>query len=80
MCKNVNVNNFLSTKDNYLKLSTITNNDILFPTMPCCMIKTDKYVNLHRLTFQKLQTELKYDNLYFEENTVFKSKILKNPG
>ena len=34
MCKNVSVNNFLSTEDNYLKLSTITHNDILFPTMP----------------------------------------------
>ena len=34
MCKNVNVNNFLSTKGNYLKLSTITYNDILFPTVP----------------------------------------------
>ena len=34
MCKNVSVNNFLSTKDNYLKLSTITHNDILFSTMP----------------------------------------------
>ena len=34
MCKNVSVNNFLSTKDNYLKLSTITHNDIPFPTDP----------------------------------------------
>ena len=33
MCKNVSVNNFLSTKDNYLKLSTITHNDFLFPTV-----------------------------------------------
>ena len=32
MCKNVSGNNFLSTKDNYLKLST-THNDILFPTV-----------------------------------------------
>ena len=32
--KNVSVNNVLSTKDSYLKLSTITHNDILFPTVP----------------------------------------------
>ena len=35
MCKNASVNNFLSTKDNYLKLSAITHNDILFPTTVC---------------------------------------------
>ena len=34
MCNNVSVNNFLSTNDNYLKLSTITHNDILFQTVP----------------------------------------------
>ena len=96
MCKNVSVNNFLSTKDYYLKLSTITHNDILFPTVLsfwrhftmtsfcdvmtdflifwelcqiwrvilaeilCHLIKTGKYVNLHCITFQNLQTELKY--------------------
>ena len=34
MCNNVSVNNFLSTKDNYLNLSTITHNDIFFPAVP----------------------------------------------
>ena len=117
MCKNVSVNNFLSTKDNYLKLLTITHNDILFPTVPlfltrfyddvifwrhdrffnflrimsnlarysgwniCHVIKTGKYVNLHCLTFQNLQTELKYHDYSSTscilKRTRFKSKISK---
>ena len=45
MCKNVSVNNFLSTKDNYLKLSTITYNEILLPTVPsfCQHITTKSF-------------------------------------
>ena len=83
MCKNVSVNNFLNTSDNYLKLSTITHNDILFPSIRrhdgffnflkimlnlarysglniCDVIKTGKFINLHCLLFQNLQTELTY--------------------